>query len=189
LLIAVVLQLFQQADHYQVVGAVGNDAQAEITWRVKTIVMNEKGSGYTTAPTLSWAAGEAGPISGTSPGAPTAVLSTDSGIIGSATNQENAIIIHANTGNEGDQIGDIIRQVSTRRYKVKTADGIRICQLTDDDTPGVGYAYIQATDDNGNTYFVMKLTSKLAVLKQWTNNEAEWLFADNERATLGIFRY
>lgn len=151
----------------------------DINLKIVNTVINEKGSGYTGEETIDVQL--ANSATGQVP-VGTIVLTTDSGVVGSSTNQENAIIIHANTGNEGDQIGDIIRQVSTRRYKVKTADGIRICELTDDDTPGVGYAYIKATDDNGNTYFVMKLTSKLAVLKHWNNNESTWLFQDNERA-------
>jgi len=96
---------------------------------------------------------------------------------------ENAIIIHANTGNEGAVDGDIVKQVSTRRYKV-VADGPTpvVCELVADDTPAFRKAYIQATDDNGNTYFVTKLTAHKATLTQWTNNEATWLFATGDVA-------
>ena len=161
-----------------------NDAQAEVRYRVKSITMLEKGSGYTTAPTLSWAAGLAGPISGTSPGAPTAVLSTDSGAVGSSTNQENAIIIRAKIDSEATvRIGDIVKQSSARRYKVKTQDGTAVCKLVADDTPATFQAYIQATDANGNTYYVTKLTSHRALLTQWTQNgEATWLFASGTTA-------
>ena len=156
----------------------GASATLDIFYGVKTITVTERGSGYTGE--------EAVTFSVTTDGAEvratgTMVLTTDTGAVGSATNQENAIIIHANTGNEGDMIGDIIRQVSTRRYKVR-ADGIAICELVADDTPAYKKAYIKATDDNGNTYFVMKLTAKRATLMQWTNNEADWLFNDNDVA-------
>ena len=169
------------SESYNIIGAVGNDAQAEITWRVKSITKLEKGSGYTTAPTLSWAAGLAGPISGTSPGVPTAVLTVDTGAVGSSTNQENAIVIRANTDDEGTKIGDIIRQVRTRGYKVKTADGIAVCNLVADSSPNVGEAYIVATA-TGGTYYVTKLTAHRATLVAKTGDEAldgqavEWTF-------------
>jgi hypothetical protein len=147
-----------------------------VTYGLLSIVVTQRGSGYTTP------ADAAVGFSGSTGAAATAVLTTDSGLVGSSTNQENAIIIHANTGNEGVQIGDIIRQVSTRRYKVKAADGIAICELVDDDTPAYKKAYIQATDDNGNTYFVMKLTAHRATLMQWTNNETDWIFQDGDVA-------
>jgi len=182
------------SESYNVIGAVGNDAQVEITWRVKSITKLERGSGYTTAPTLSWAAGVAGPISGTPPGAPTAVLTTDSGAVGSATNQENAIIIHANTG-EGNEVGDIIRQVRTRGYKVKTAvGGVGVCDLVTDDTPSVSKAYIVATAANGSTYYVTKLTAHRATLvyKSGTSLPAlagksvKWSFAPASGTTVQI---
>jgi hypothetical protein len=172
------------SESYNIIGAVGNDAQAEITWRVKSITKLERGSGYTTAPTLSWAAGVAGAISGTPPGAPTAVLTTDSGAVGSATNQENAIVIRAKIDSEATvRIGDIIKQSSSRRYKVKTSDGTAVCKLVADDTPATFQAYVKATDDNGNTYYVTKITSHKALLTQWTQNgEATWLFATGDSA-------
>jgi hypothetical protein len=96
----------------------------------------------------------------------TAVLTTDSGLVGSATNQENAIVIYANTSGGGTtaKVGDIIRQVSGRRYKVKTADGIKICALGTDDTPAPAGAYIVATASNASTYYVTKLTAHKATL-------------------------
>ena len=142
---------------YNVIGAVGNDAQAEIKWRVKTIAMTAQGSGYTTAPTLSWTAGLAGPISGTSPGAPTAVLTT--------ANSENAIVIRAKTTSGGtSQAGDIVKQEASRRYKVTTADGTAVCRLVADDTPAFKEAYIVATSAAGGTYYVIKLTAHRATL-------------------------
>jgi hypothetical protein len=148
-----------------------------VTYGLLSIAVTEKGSGYTTP------ADAAVTFGGSTGAAATAVLTTDSGAVGSATNQENAIVIHANTGNEGDQIGDIIRQVSGRRYKVKAADGIAICKLVADDTPALREAYIIATDDNGNTYYVTKLTAHKALLTRKTlNGESEWLFETNSSA-------
>jgi len=158
----------------------GDNAQCQVFFRVKRIEVLTRGSGYTGTETFSWntAGGSADPF----PGAPTFALTTDSGLVGSATNQENAIIVHANTDDDGDRVGDIIKQSSARRYKVRTSDGIAICKLVADSSPDDKEAYIKATDDNGNTYFVIKLTAHRATLKQWSNNESEWLFADGASA-------
>jgi hypothetical protein len=111
------------------------------------------------------------------------VLTTDSGAVGSATNQENAIVIRAKIDSEATvRIGDIIKQSSSRRYKVKTSDGTAVCKLVADDTPALREAYIKATDDNGNTYYVTKLTARRATLTQWANNESTWLFATGDSA-------
>jgi hypothetical protein len=146
------------------------------TYRAKAVVITEKGSGYTSAPT-------GGSLTfSQSVTATSTALTTDSGLVGSATNQENAIIIHANIDGT-TAVADIIRQVRTRGYKVKTAiDGVGVCNLVADDTPAVGRAYITATDNNGNTYFVTKLTAHKATLTQWYNNESEWLVADGASA-------
>jgi hypothetical protein len=158
----------------------GDNAQCQVFFRVKRIEVLTQGSGYTGTETFSW--NTAG-CSGTPfPGAPTFAKTVDTGLVGSATNQENAIVIHANTDDAGAKIGDIIRQVNSRSYKVKTADGTAVCKLVADDTPAFGKAFIIATDDNGNTYFVTKLTAHKARLERFTNNEEDWLFANGESA-------
>jgi hypothetical protein len=157
------------------------NGQAQIKFRVKRIEVLTPGSGYKGTETFSW--NTAG-CSGTPfPGVPTFALTQDSGNVGSATNQENAIIIHANTSSGGTtaKVGDIIRQVSTRRYKVKTADGIKICKLGTVTNPGPYGAYIVATA-TGGTYYVTKLTAHRATLVAKTGDEAldgmavEWTF-------------
>lgn len=184
------------SESYQVVGvtSLANDAQAEITWRVKSIVVLEKGSGYTSAPTLSWAAGSAGPISGTSPGVPTVSLTTDSGYVGSSTNQENAIQITAwvpATGTAGNisgngtsaVTGDILRQTGSKKYVVRTAQGVGRVTLVAA-VPAVGEATIIATDANGNTYYVTKLTAHKAKLTRLVDDggDLDWIFATGDVA-------
>jgi hypothetical protein len=156
----------------------------DILFRVKasTVTITEKGSGYTGAETFTFT--KPGTTAGTVP-AGTIVLTADTGAVGSATNQENAIIIHARTTADGESSvlnGDIIKQSSSRQYKVKTNDGIAICKLVASSNPAYREGYIKATDDNGNTYFVVKLTAHRARLIQWTNNESTWLFADGATA-------
>jgi hypothetical protein len=159
----------------------GDNAQAQVFFRVKRIEVLTPGSGYKGTETFSW--NTAG-CSGTPfPGVPTFALTADTGAVGSATNQENAIIIRANTSSGGTtaKVGDIIRQISTRRYKVKTADGIKICQLGTDDTPAPFGAYIVATA-TGGTYYVVKLTAHKATLATKTGDGAlngkavQWTF-------------
>lgn len=141
--------------------------------------ITESGSGYTGEETFNVTV-----AGGMDPPAGTIVLTTDSGAAGSATNQENAIIVYANVGGEGGTlVGDVIKQVNGFAYKVKTADGTKQkCLLVANSSPNEGEMYIKATDNNGNTYFVTKLTSRVATLVQDSNNESEWLFANGGRA-------
>ena len=155
----------------------GTGAKADITMGLLGITVTQRGSGYTTP------ADAAVTFSGETGAAATAVLTTDSGLVGSATNQENAIVIRAKVDDEASvAVGDIIRQVNARSYKVKTVNGIAVCKLVADDTPAANQAYITATDNNGNTYFVTKLTAHRARLERFTNNEEDWLFANGQTA-------
>jgi hypothetical protein len=156
----------------------GTGAKADITMGLLSVTVTEKGSGYTSV-------ADAQVIFGGAVGAAaTAVLTTDSGNVGSSTNQENAIIIRAKIDSEATvRIGDIVKQSSARRYKIRTSDGTAVCKLVADNTPATFEAYIQATDANGNTYYVTKLTSHKALLTQWNQNgEATWAFATGETA-------
>jgi hypothetical protein len=165
------------------------NGQAQVKFRVKRIEVLTSGSGYKGDETFSW--NTAG-TSGTPPGAPTFALTVDTGAVGSATNQENAIIIRANLG-EGVEIGDIIRQVSTRRYKVRlAAGGVGIVELeSGDNTPNLGKAMIIATA-TGGTYYVTKLTAHKATLATKTgdgvlNGKAvRWTFGANSATTVTI---
>lgn len=87
--------------------------------------------------------------------------------------EENAIIIYAAiTGTEAEPVAcDIIRQVSTRRYKVTDGINVGIVQLGTDDTPAAGFGYIVATAI-GSTYYVTKLTAHKATLVSKTGDAA-----------------
>jgi hypothetical protein len=153
----------------------------DITFRVKasTVTITEKGSGYTGAETFTFT--KPGTTSGTVP-AGTIVLTTSTGALNStnaSTNQQNAIIAYAYvTGN--NLIADIKKQVSGRRYKVTTTEGTAICKLvTDGVANAVGEMTITATDANGNTYYVSKLTRHKATLVRLVDDggDADWLYA------------
>jgi hypothetical protein len=158
----------------------GNNAQTQVFFRVKRIEVLTSGSGYTGTETFSW--NTAGCSFDPAPGVPTFALTVDSGAVGSATNQENAIQISAfiPTANGGSSAvaGDITKQVSGRRYKVKTAQGTGIVKLVAA-APAAGQANIIATDANGNTYYVTKLTAHRATLTRLVDDggDSDWLFA------------
>lgn len=152
---------------------------------VTAIVMTEKGSGYTAAPTVTIADSDVGAEVTT--GTATAVLTTDSGALNStnaSTNQQNAIVAYAYvTGN--NLIADIKKQVSGRRYKVTTTEGTLTCKLvTDGVANAVGEMTITATDANGNTYYVSKLTRHKATLVRLVDDgsDGDWLYATGATA-------
>jgi hypothetical protein len=161
------------------VQAVAKIATVDGAGKILTIEVTEKGSGYTSAPTVTE---DVGGVQGTTTF--TAVLTTDTGSVGSATNQENAIVAYAYvTGN--NLIADIQKQVSGRRYKVKTSEGTLTCKLvTDGVANAVGEMTITATDAQGNTYYVSKLTSRLATLVRLVDDggDNDWVYATGARA-------
>lgn len=81
---------------------------------------------------------------------------------------------------------DILKQEASRRYLVKTSEGQGQCKLVTTSTLAAGQMNIVATDTNGSTYYVKKLTARRAVLVQSTVSTA-FLFADGAVAgwTLG----
>jgi hypothetical protein len=157
-------------------GGTGTGAVPVLTYRAKAIVITNQGSGYDHA--TDAAATFSG--SATLPGTPTVVMITDTGIVGTAGNQENAINMTAFlTGGSAVEV-DIIRQVSTTRYKVTdgTRTGIVTLQSTLADAAGEGS--IAATDSAGGQYFVTKLTARRATVTR--AGGSGWLYATNESA-------
>lgn len=130
------------------------------TGTIESVEVTEKGSGYISAPTVTWSGGTKGTLTLAS------ALTTDSGSAGSATNQENAIKIYAVVQGGNRSLGDIVKQVNDRAYKVKTDDGTQQkCVLkTSGNASAVGEADITAFDSDGGEYYVRKLTSRKVVL-------------------------
>ena len=79
--------------------------------------------------------------------------------------QMTAFLPTANGGKATRQNCDIIKQVSTRRYKVENQDGIGIVTLTNGNI-AAGQGAITVTDFNGSTYYVTKLTGRKATLSR-----------------------
>jgi len=150
----------------QLPGGVTATGTVTITSGAPTLVtMTEKGSGYTALPTVTIADSDVGAeTSGTA----TAVYQVDSGAVRSATNNENAITAYAYVTGGSRQVADIIKQVSSTRYKVKTATGTMICKLKSSASSAAGEMDIVATDASSGTYYVTKLTAHKATLTRGT---------------------
>ena len=83
-----------------------------------------------------------------------------------AAARQNSIKCEAQIGSGGSEVlvGDILKQVGSRRYKVQTSDGTAVCSLVTTNALGANEMSIMATDSAGGTYLVSKLTSRRAVL-------------------------
>jgi len=85
----------------------------------------------------------------------------------------DGIECEAQIGSGGSELltGSIVKQVSTRRYKVTTTDGTAVCTLVQTADLGANEMSIIATDSTNATYFVSKLTGKRATLTRLTESD------------------
>ena len=159
-------------------GGVTATGTVTITAGAPTLVtMTEKGSGYIALPTVTIADSDVG---AETTGTATAVFEVDTGNVGSATNEENAITMTAYlTGGSAVKV-DILKQVSTDRYKVTDGTRTGIVELTSTLADAAGEASIAATDSAGGEYFVTKLTARRATVTR--AGGSGHLYADNESA-------
>jgi hypothetical protein len=154
----------------QLPGGVRATGTVTITAGAPTLVtMTEKGSGYTSLPTVTIADSDVGAeTSGTA----TAVFEVDSGAVGSVTNEENAILMTARlTGGSATTV-DIIKQVNDRRYKVTDGTRTGIVALKSSVATAAGEGSIRLVDTDGGTYFATKLTSRKATITRGTGVQA-----------------
>jgi hypothetical protein len=136
-----------------------NTFLVDILFRVKesTVTITEKGSGYVGTETFTFA--KPGTTAGTVP-AGTIVLTTDTGNVGSSTNQENAFIAYAYIGGSR-KVVDIVGQKGARRYKVTDGTNVAVCNLvTDGAANAAGEMDITATDSAGGAYWVKKINNR-----------------------------
>lgn len=129
------------------------------------VAITNKGSGYTSLPTVTIADSDVGAeTSGTA----VAVFQVDSGAVGSATNNENAISMTARlTGGSAGSV-DIIRQVSGRRYKVTDGTRTGIVKLKASVATAAGEGSVRLVDSVGGTYFATKITAHRATVTRGT---------------------
>ena len=153
--------------------ATGTGAKADITMGLLSIEVTEKGSGYVDA------ADAAVSFTGATGAAATAVLTTDSGSVGATTNQENAILMTAYLTGGSAVTVDIIKQVSTNRYKVTDGTRTGIVQLQSSLANAAGEGSIRLVDTDGGTYFATKITSRKAVITRGTGVQAAFVTGTN----------
>lgn len=147
---------------------------------VTEITINEKGSGYMSAPTVTIV----DPDGGAAEGAVTLTRTM-------TNTQENAIYTTAyipeagtmgyvsGAGGSSPVAGDIIRQVGSNKYMVRTAEGVGHCKLVAGAT-APGEMDITAVDSAGKTYFVIKLTARRARVVPY--GASGHLYAEGETA-------
>lgn len=140
---------------------------------VTGVTVTSAGSGYTSAPTLTIT---------TTNGTQTTLTLTAVLTSGAAARQ-NGIKCEAQVG-AGSEVttGDIIKQTGSKRYKVQTSDGVAVCKLVTTADLGANEMSITATDSDGGTYFVRKLTARKVILVAGTGTQfstgasAKWTF-------------
>jgi len=138
---------------------------------VTSVVITTAGSGYTSAPSVTFTG-----TNMTTVGTATATLTTSVLDVIECT-----AYIPATNGGSSAVTGDIQEQVASKKYRVVTAQGTGPCKLVTTSTLAAGEMFIGATDENGSTYFVKKLTARRVVLVQRTVN-GSFLFDTNESA-------
>tara|TARA_B110000503_G_C7097276_1_gene392201 strand:+ start:102 stop:812 length:711 start_codon:yes stop_codon:yes gene_type:complete len=150
---------------------------------VTSVTISNAGSGYTSAPTVSFT----GTNMDSWQNAATATLTLaarQNGIAAFAFIPVNGTAGYiSGTGGSSRVAADIVRQSGNKKYVVQTAQGVGACRLQEDGSAAnaAGEMDITATDWNGSTYRVMKLHSNKARLKQVTESTA-FLVADESWA-------
>lgn len=143
---------------------------------VTSVTIDSAGTGYTSAPGVVFNAtvGSTG----------TGVATLTSGAV--ANVMKCRAFIPAAAGGTAAAVGDIDEQVASKKYRVQTSEGTGPCLLVTTSTLTAGTMNIVATDTNGSTYYVKKLTARRAVLVQSTAS-GSFVFDDGAAAgwTLG----
>lgn len=137
------------------IGSASNRATGRVTTNatgnIASVTLLSPGSGYTTAPTATVDGGTAG-----TEATFTITLTT--------TRQEGISVSAWVPGGLSAKAADIMKQEGTARYLVNNPDGQGICKLVGADPAAAGEMSIIATDVNGSTYYVTKLTARRANL-------------------------
>lgn len=147
---------------------------------IAAITITSAGSGYTSVPTITVTDTPGG-------GGETATLTSGAGgvTIALTSTRQNSIKCEAQIGSGGSEVltGDIIRQVGSRRYVVQTSDGTGVCTLVTTNSLGANEMSIMATDQDGGTYLVSKLTARRAILVPVANTHGGTSSAGTEFAS------
>ena len=152
----------------------GTGATVTITYGVKNVEITNPGSHYISSADAA-ATFSTGAATGTA-------------VLGNVRDNGLAAYAYIIDGTEGVLV-DIMKQESSRRYLVKDDDGVQgQCRLvaTDASYLDPGQMCLIATDTQGCTYFVTKLTARRAYLTQRTSAGTGYQFADGSSAGWNI---
>ena len=92
-----------------------------------------------------------------------AYYSTD--VPGAGSQGSYAFAFTANVSGVSSLQGDIVKQESSRRFKISTTDGTAVCHLSNT-APQIGQVRITATDSDGGTYYIDKISARTAEVTQ-----------------------
>jgi hypothetical protein len=138
-----------------------------------TVTIVSAGSGYTSAPTVSvWGNLSAG---GSGVATPTVTL-ISAGRANAISPQVRIAGTNRTSGN------DIVKQVGSRRFKVRSQDGTAVCKLVAATPAAALEMAIVATDTQSNTYWVKKITKNKVELIQNSLVGATWDVPDGDTA-------
>jgi hypothetical protein len=130
----------------------GANATLTITYRAAEVVITDTGGGYTSAPTATFTQSVTG----------TAVLTAT---------RENAITVTGRVVAGSTVSLDVIKQTGSRRYLVTDGTNVGVVKLASSTVAAAGEASIVATDSDGGTYFVTKLTAHRALVTPGTGTQ------------------
>jgi hypothetical protein len=142
-----------------------------------TVAVTSAGSGYTSAPTITFAGSVAG---GSGSATPVATLTTG------ASARQNGIKCEAQLPTVAEATtGDIIKQVGSKRYKVNVGGVIGVCKLVQSASLSDNEMSITATDANTNAYWVRKITARTAILERKVSGSGDFATGAKVKWTFG----
>jgi hypothetical protein len=138
-----------------------------------TVTIVTAGSGYTSAPTVSVFGNLSAGGSGVATPAVTLIVA---GRANAISPQVRIAGTNRTSGN------DIVKQVGSKRFKVRSQDGTGVCKLVAATPANALEMAIAATDSQSNTYWVKKLTKNKVALVRNTLVGATWDIVDGDTA-------
>ena len=154
----------------QVPGGVAATAEATTngSGTINGVTLLTAGTGYTSTPTATLATSTTG------------TTGTFSVSLTSSVSDVIACTAYLTTGSSS-VTSDIQEQVASKKYRVINAQGVGPVRLVTTSTLAAGQMFIRASDVNGSTYLVRKLTARRAVLVQEAVS-GSFAFADGAAA-------
>lgn len=146
----------------------GSGATLTITYGIKSVELTEPGSGYRSPPAVTTSTG-AGEVTATVTGT-----------------QNNALdFVAFIRGGESALVGDIVNQVTSTAYRVRTADGVGYAKLAANE-PDEGEMKLIATDSWGSEYYVIRIQEHLVRVVQKdgegfqfaSGSQVKWTFGE-----------